>query len=171
MGKSFADDIVRRRGLVKSDDEERTPTKNVVVVQSPAFFMKRDKENHPTREFSERVFQEFSLKFEDAHVIVCVDDPNEAWAKEHLSALEIFRVHFAEANQTTIRLRARLQDLGIRFKVTRNSRQMSFLNLDRFALDPYLSVGADDYLAMEIEPEKELTFQDMVAKRRRNSWP
>jgi hypothetical protein len=94
--------------------------------------------------------------------------------REHLEVvpfLRIFRMKDGAVGETTVRLKNMLLELGVKFRPIRNARAMSYLNIDKFARGGLTVIRSDDYDKIGITPEKEVTFQDLVKKRRRSAWP
>ena len=169
----FVDDRPRRalvEGLPVISEE--APQK-VTLITSPMFFLQRDKNWMPrVGEFAETVLEGLLAKRPEGVVMVVLHTSTE-WMRERMEAagFRIFLVKEGEASETTIRLKQTLLDLGIRFRPIRNTRTVSYLNIHKFARNNLVAVGADDYATLGIEPEKEITFQDMVKKRARKAWP
>jgi hypothetical protein len=142
--------------------------KKVFLFSSIEFFCKRDRDMKPLQEISQRIVDEVCEH--PVHNIVCLT-PKDHWAREQLKAvLELFDLD-CEPIAATSALKKRLMELGIRFKPV-NPRQMTYLNLYTFAVNNMLTcILKDDYAKVEIEPDKEVTFQDLVQKRKRDGWP
>lgn len=69
--------------------------------------------------------------------------------------------------ETMIRLKARLQDLGVKFKPVRSLRTVSPLNLEKFTKGLRV-FSSEDYKKAGIEPDKKKSFQELVEVRQKD---
>jgi hypothetical protein len=129
------------------------------------------------KEFSAATLSALHAAHPDTIFVVCVgQDWQEFWEilekpPEGMD-VRLFRLDEDAAGETSARLRAMLVGLGVRFKPIRNPRTVSYLNIHKFILDDTCCVvGRDEYEKLGIDPDKELTFQDMANKRARSAWP
>ena len=151
---------------------------DVVLIASGDFFLQRDKKMEPREgEFASKVLEALTAQQREQPqaraIVVCLHD-QQKWMKPHLEGipfLRVFRMKDGAVGETTVRLKNMLIELGVKFRPTRNARAMSYLNLDKFARGGLTMIRSDDYDKIGIEPEKEVTFQDLVKKRRRSAWP
>ena len=148
--------------------------KHVVMIASSGFFSTRGKKMEVEGVFSPETADALVAKYPDTSFIVCIHpsaDPGFAEGFAQYPALRPFKIKKGAAGETTLRLKALLQDLGVRFKPIRNARAVSYLNISSFTAKPMTVYMHDDYEKAGIEPDKKQTFTDMSKKRRAAAWP
>lgn len=174
----FRDDKVpaaKRMLAIKALQDDSSEVGEILLIASGEFFLQRDKKMEPKKEFAPKVLEALVAQqksLPSRHVVVCLHESQD-WMRPYLESagVEIFRVKDGQLGETMVRLKARLQKLGVKFRPIRNSRAVSYLNIDRFAMGKLRVIRPDDYEGAGIEPEKEVTFLDMAKKRRRDAWP
>jgi hypothetical protein len=158
---------------------ERALGDKLLLFAHPAFFTQRDKDMKPRDEYADGILRQLKDKYEGATFVVCLS-PDYEWLRDKIDSsedakgldLRFFKIRFDAAGETTLRLRELLKRLGIRLRPIRNPRSVSFLNIHQFVVDErFQLVQSDDYDKLGVAPEKELTFDDMVKKRRQAAWP
>ncbi len=173
----FGSDYAANRGLKSQGETAKREYHPVRLFSDIEFFCKRDKDNKPLKEFSERVWRDTLAECEGQHLIVCIEKATN-WMREFFEGqpkngrFEFFNVKYTNAAETTLRLRARLEEMGMQFRPIRNTRSVSFLNIHKFIhTGDFMTFGLDDHATVNVKVDKELTFQDLAAQRRSNAWP
>lgn len=157
------------------------PTSNnkqsVYLILSPVFFSRRGKQMEPLDEFSEEVYSNLVDGDKGSTYIILhkqEDLPSvvlQNLVKKDGLDMRFFEIDSAQVGDTISRLKNLLQSLGLRLCPMRNPRTVSPLNIQKFVQgDRLTTVKDDDYAIFGIAPDKELTFQDMVKKRKQSSW-
>lgn len=172
MSDSLLDDRPYRRMV--SASPAKTPSRKIYLFSSVEFFQKRDRDMNPKKEISSLILDEVCERL-DIHRIVCVREDDDDWIRESLKdyPLEQFLISKKSPIQGTSGLKIRLKELGVQFRPVQNPRQMTYLNFHKFVVndDVLTCFLKDDYAKFGIDPDKEVTFQDLVQKRKREGWP
>ena len=177
MTDLFSDRASRRKLATGDSVSEimRPSSGRVLFISNAAFFAQRGKKMETKKEFSEDVLTQLTEKFRGDTVIVAMDPAWDIFEKPLEDAdfdLRIFKHSVGSVGETTQRLIALLKGLGIRLKRIRNIRTVAPQAIYRFVDDEnFIYLEGSDYEKMGIDPDKELTFQDMAKKRERSSWP
>lgn len=178
MSDGFLDDRPRRISVAS---QVTTSENRVFLIHSPNFFAQRGKKMEPLPEFSDKVFEDLVSQDKGDTYIVLLDTRKltevETIVKELKKRcssnvdLRIFEMNMLQIGDTISRLKNLLQGIGLRFTPIRNPRTVSPLNIYKFVQgDRMVVVKDDDYAKFGIEPDKELTFQDMVKRRKQSAW-
>jgi len=151
--------------------EKVTESLRVYLFASGTFFLERDKDMLPFGEVpSQKVVDQ--VKMMQGHKIIYLNEPHHFLAEPlEEQGFEVVKDNAASVIATIAFLKQRLQELGIRFKPSKNPREMSALNLTKFAVGPLTIVKANDYTEIGITPDKEKTFQDFAEQRKADAWP
>jgi hypothetical protein len=168
---SFAEDIAQNRGI--KTKEPTKPSAPVVLVTDAKFFARRDKDNIPIEEFSQRTWDGLFANCAEHRIVICIAD-EDSWIRDHVQPgdrWEFFRIKYDSIGETTIRLRVVLSDLGLQFRPIRNPRTVSFLNIQKFVVGDFTLLGTDDHEKVGLAPDKDLSFQDLANLRRKSAWP
>lgn len=163
-----------------------------LVVTDPVFFVKRDKRGLPRKDkphdYSEEMIKAATEQFESI-VIFCSAKNNPAQVVTFLKSLNFpvaltasqvlplpvpqFRVISYEQKDLesiTSFWKETLLELGATFKRVRNPREITYLTLDRYMVADHITwVGPDDHFKIKIELEKDKTFQELQAERRKRA--
>ena len=170
MGSLFNDRPVRRLSL--EDDEDLRPSSACVhLFLDPRFFCQRDRDMRPEEgKMSQRILS--TVATSDAHCIVLMAAADQRY-QEPLEAagFDLFHMNPQQSVVSAKMLKQKLIELGIRFKYIDNPRRLTWLNMHEFvAAGEIQSFARDDYEKYGIEPDKEVTFQDLADRRKKNAW-
>ncbi len=167
------------RGTFVPQTPQTASSGHIFIIQSPYFFCRRGKNMEQTDEFSDKVIEELVERDKGStYILLCVGKGaglvkslKESAAFKKID-MRFFPVNTGAAGDTITRLRHFLTNMGVSFKPIRNLRTVSTLNIHKFVKYHLVTfVEEDDYAALGISPDKELTFQDRVQQRKRVAWP
>jgi hypothetical protein len=167
----------RRRRLTTPQAPAMKVSGRVYLILSANFFAKRGKKMEPTAEFSDTVLQELSKRDNgDTYVVLYGDEAPASLltaleAKKGTLDVRLFQLDAKQVGDTMLKLKKLLQDLGLKFSPVREIRTVSHINISKFVQgDRLVTIASDDYKKFGFDPDKELTFQDKVERRKRAAW-
>lgn len=190
MVKSIYEEKARVRGLIRrsgvSDEEhkndsikflgsskEREKDKNfrVLIVTSADFFRHRTSSMSVTDRFSEKVLEAVLNKCE---LLIVFSQLSDLQASQHLSGNDRIKLCVIDRDNVAV-TQDRIVHLFIMCKIKVNfpriRREFSWLKIKQYIQDPtVLVVGENDYKEIQIEPDKDLSFKELVQQRKRTGW-
>lgn len=145
----------------------------LLIAKGAHLFSQREVSGKATTTPSDRVTAEITAKFPWIVIVsTSLSRPIADFVKERHPATIIVPV-IGDAVHLTVEnlLKILREEFGVLARTPRNPRTMSWLNLEKFVDEPGVVIaGPDDYGLVGVEADRELTLNEMIAKRSDNDW-
>lgn len=167
---SLFNDRPHRKALITGSPADRDAYLQVYLFTKPTFFCKRDRDMKPEKDVSQKVIKAVAAK--GAHCVILVTEEDD-WMKKDLvdAGFELFYINATRPVVSAKSLKNHLTSLGVRFSFMKDPRQVTWLNMSKYAVNnSLLCIRPDDYEILDIQPDKEVTFQDMANERKSGAW-
>ena len=171
--KTLAMDRAAHRGLrhVVSEAKPATTINKILVITSLKFLQRRASDNSPLHEISTKVVEQMLAQYDQ--IIVFSLNEKESFSSipsvPNLMVCIIDRDTVFESMRRVVLLLK--QQFQVDVKMPKDPRRLSWLNIGEYISDERVRVvGADDYQKACIEPDKDLSFNDLTKIRAKKSW-